>query len=55
MKKRVAFGAVAIADLVYIHCYASVRLEAVPETIRSSPAEVNAQHHLELKPETPLQ
>jgi hypothetical protein len=29
--------------------------EAMPEKIRSSPAEINAQHQLELKSETPLQ
>jgi arginine exporter protein ArgO len=55
MKKWIAFGVVAIAGLVHIHYYASVRLEAMPEGIRSSPAEINAQHQLELKSETPLQ
>jgi hypothetical protein len=55
MKKRIAFGVVAIAGLVYVHYYASARLEAMPEQLRSSPAEINAQHQLELKSETPLQ
>jgi hypothetical protein len=55
MKKWIALGVVAIPGLVYVHYYASARLEAMPEKIRSSPAEINAQHQLELKSETPLQ
>jgi hypothetical protein len=55
MKKWIALGVVVIAGLVYVHYYASARLEAMPEKIRSSPAEINAQHQLELKSETPLQ
>jgi hypothetical protein len=53
--KWIALGVTAIAGLVYVHYYASARLEAMPEKMRSSPAEINAQHQLELKSETPLQ
>jgi hypothetical protein len=54
MKKWVVL-AVAVGGLVYIRYYQSARFEAMPEKIRSSPAEINAQHQLELKSETPLQ
>jgi hypothetical protein len=53
--KWIALGVTAIAGLVYVHYYASARLEAMPEKMRSSPAEINAQHQLELRSETPLQ
>jgi hypothetical protein len=49
MTKWIALGVTAIAGLVYVHYYASARLEAMPEKMRSSPAEINAQHQLELK------
>jgi hypothetical protein len=55
MKKWIGIAAVAIGGLVYIHHSQSARIEAMPEKIRSSPAEINAQHQLELKSETPLQ
>jgi hypothetical protein len=55
MKKWIALGVVAIAGLVYIHNYASARLEALPKNPRGGPAEINAQHQLELKSETALQ
>jgi hypothetical protein len=55
MKKWIGIAAVAIAGLVYIHRYESARIEARPEKIRSSPAEINTQHELELRSETPLQ
>jgi hypothetical protein len=54
MKKLIAI-IVAIAGLVYIQRYESARINTMPEEIRSSPAEVNAQHELELRSETPLQ
>jgi hypothetical protein len=55
MKEWIGIAAVAIGGLVYIHYSQSARIEAMPEKIRSSPAEINAQHQLELKSETPLQ
>jgi hypothetical protein len=55
MKKCIALGVVAFAGLGYIHHYASARLEAMPKNPRGGPAEINAQHQLELKSETTLQ
>jgi hypothetical protein len=55
MKKWIGIVGVVIAGLVYIHRYQSAGIEVMPEKIRSSPAEVNTQHELELKSETPLQ
>jgi hypothetical protein len=54
MKKLIAI-IVAIAGLVYIQQYESARINTMPEKIRSSPAEINAQHELELRSQTPLQ
>jgi hypothetical protein len=55
MKKWIALGVVAIAGLVYVHYYASARLGAMPKNPRGGPAEINAQHQLELKSETTVQ
>jgi hypothetical protein len=55
MKKWIGIAAVAIAGLVFIHWYDSARIEAMPQRIRSSPAEIYTQHELELRSETPLQ
>jgi hypothetical protein len=53
MKKLIAI-IVVIVGLVYIQ-HESARINTMPEKIRSSPAEINAQHQLELRSETPLQ
>jgi hypothetical protein len=55
MKKWISLGVVAIAGLVYIHYCGSARLEAMRKSPRGGPAEINAQHQLELKSETTLQ
>jgi hypothetical protein len=48
-------GVAAIASLVYVLYYSSAPLEAMPENPRGGPAEISAQHQLELKSETTLQ
>jgi hypothetical protein len=55
VRKWIGIAAVALGGLVYIHYSQSARIEAMPEKVRSSPVEINAQHQLELKSETPLQ
>lgn len=54
MKKWIGIAA-AVAGLIYIRRYESARIEAMPEKIRSSPAEIYTQRELELRAETPLQ
>jgi hypothetical protein len=54
MKKWIGI-AVVIAGVVYIHRFECAWIEAMPEKIRSSPAEINTQQELELRSETPLQ
>jgi hypothetical protein len=55
MKKWIALGVFVAAGLVYVHYYASARLEAMPKNPRGGPAEISAQQQLELKSETTLQ